>query len=96
MSNPTGYLTQYPPPGLATGPGTSPLQFSGLTGTFDVMPTDVLTLRVEVSYHRSNVGYFAGPNGITSPDGFRPTPTDFVPETRRDQTLLVVAAYVRL
>src|SRR5262249_30305052 len=38
-SNPSRYLSQYPPPGFESGPGVKALQIWGLTGTFDVMPT---------------------------------------------------------
>lgn len=97
MSNPTSYLAQFPPPGFASGAGTKPLQAWGLTGTFDVLPSDTFALRFEGIYRRSNVPYFAGSGGTTSPDGFLPTPeAGYVPDTVKDQALFVVAANFRL
>lgn len=96
FSNPSRYLSQYPPPGFETGPSVKALQIWAVTGTFDVMPNDVFTLRFEGSYHRANTPYYAGPHGTTSPSGFQPTPPDFVPDVRKDQGLLVVAANFRL
>jgi hypothetical protein len=95
-SNPSRYLTQFPPPGFETGPGVKALQIWAVTGTFDVMPTDFFALRFEASYHHANVPFFAGPGGTTSPDGYQPTPPGYVPDIVQDQTLLVVAANFRL
>lgn len=94
--NASRYLTQYPPPGFETGPGTSPLKIWALTGTFDVLPTDFFALRFEASYHRANVPYYAGEGGTTSPSGFQPTPPGFTPDIVRGQTLLVAAVNFRL
>jgi hypothetical protein len=98
FSNPSRYLVQYPPPGFATGPGTKALQVWGLTGTFDVMPTDYFLLRFEGCYRRANDGLFAGPGGTTSPDGYQPAqiPPTFIPSTRKDQFLAVAAVNLRL
>lgn len=96
FSNPSRYLTQYPPPGFATGPGVSAVKVWGITGTFDVMPTDFFALRFEGSYRRANVPYFAGPGGTTSPDGFQPTPAAYAPDVVDDQWLGVVAINFRL
>jgi len=96
FSNPTRYLSQYPPPGFPSGPHVKALQIWGITGTFDVMPTDFFALRFEGSYRRANVPYYAGPGGTTSPSGYQPTPADYVPDTVKDQVLFVVAANFRL
>ena len=96
FSNPTRYLSQYPPPGFKSGPHVKALQIWGLTGTFDVMPTDFFTLRFEGSYRRANVPYYAGPGGTTSPTGYQPTPAGYSPDIVKDQFLFVVAANFRL
>jgi hypothetical protein len=96
FSNPSRYLTQYPPPGFPTGPGTKALQMWGVTGTFDIMPNDFFALRFEGSYRHANTPYFAGPGGTTSPDGFQPTPPGFVPDVVQNQLLGVVAVNIRL
>ena len=96
FSNPTRYLSQYPPPGFPSGPHVKALQIYGITGTFDVMPTDFFALRFEGSYRHANVPYYAGPGGTTSPSGYQPTPVDYVPDVVKDQVLFVVAATFRL
>ena len=96
FSNPSRYLSQYPPPGFETGPGVKALQIWGLTGTFDVMPTDFFALRLEGSYRKANVPYYAGAAGTTSPSGYQPTPVGYVPDIVKDQTLLVASANFRL
>lgn len=96
FSNPSRYLSQYPPPGFETGPQVKALQIWGLTGTFDVMPTDFFALRFEGSYRHANVPYYAGPGGTTSPTGYQPTPAGYAPDVVKDQTLFVVSANFRL
>jgi hypothetical protein len=96
FSNPSRYLTQYPPPGFLTGPGVKALQVWGVTGTFDIMPNDFFALRLEGSYRRANAPYFAGPRGTTSPDGFQPTPAEFVPDVVNDQVVALAAVNIRL
>lgn len=96
FSNPSRYLTQYPPPGFQTGAGVPALQVWGITGTFDVMPNDFFAFRLEGSYRRANAPYFAGPGGTTSPDGFQPTPAGYVPDVVDDQFIGVVAVNIRL
>ncbi len=96
FSNPSRYLSQYPPPGFESGPGVKALQIWGLTGTVDVMPTDFFALRFEGSYRHANVPYYAGPGGTTSPSGYQPTPIGYVPDVVKDQLLFVVAANFRL
>ena len=96
FSHPGRYLSQYPPPGFETGPGVKALQIWAVTGTLDVMPTDFFAVRLEGSYHRANVPYYAGAGGTTSPDGYQPTPTGYVPDVVKDQTLFVAAVNFRL
>jgi hypothetical protein len=96
FSNPTRYLSQYPPPGFEHGPGVKALQIWGVTATFDVMPTDFFAFRVEGSYRHANVPYYAGPGGTTSPDGYQPTPVGYVPDIVKNQTLFVASANFRL
>jgi hypothetical protein len=96
FSNPSRYLTQYPPPGFQTGAGIKALQVWGITGTFDIMPNDFFALRLEGSYRRANAPYFAGPGGTTAPDGFQPTPAGFIPDVVNDQVVGVAAVNIRL
>jgi hypothetical protein len=96
ISNPSSYLAQFPPPGYASGGGTPALRAAGLTATFDILPSDSIALRAEVSHRVSNRAYFAGPDGTTSPDGFQPIDPTFTPDTRTDQTLFVLGLNARL
>jgi hypothetical protein len=96
FSNPSRYLSQYPPPGFETGPQVKALQIWGLTTTLDLMPTDFFAFRLEGSYRHANVPYYAGPGGTTSPDGYQPTPVGYVPDVVKDQALAVASVNFRL
>jgi hypothetical protein len=96
FSNPSRYLSEYPPPGFETGPQVRALQIWGFTTTFDVMPTDFFAFRLEGSYRHANVPYYAGPGGTTSPDGYQPTPAGYVPDVVQDQALAVASVNFRL
>jgi hypothetical protein len=70
LTNPTVYLTQNPPPGLQTGEGAD-LTLAGVTGTFEIMPTDFFSVRLEAVARRGSGPYFAGRDGVTSVDGYQ-------------------------
>lgn len=94
VRHPSGYTAQFPPPGFDAG---DDFFAWGLTGTVDVMPTDFFSIRPEVTYRRSNKGFFAGSGGTTSEDGFQDTADpSFVADTERDQVLLNVGLTFRL
>jgi len=95
FTNPSRYLAQFPPASLATEPGND-LKIWGVTGGVELMPTDFFSVRAEVNWRHASVPYFSGPDGTTSPSGFLPTPVGYVGTARRDQTLLILAANVRL
>jgi hypothetical protein len=95
FTNPGRYLAPFPPPSLKTEPGND-LTIWGVTGNIDVMPTDFFSVRAEVNWRSASVPFFSGPDGVTSPTGFQPTPIGFVPNVRKSQTLLLVAANLRL
>ena len=63
--------------------------------TFDVLPTDLLTFRLEFISRHSNVGYFAGPGGTTSPDGWQGTPGTFVPDLIKHENGLTFSIHWR-
>jgi hypothetical protein len=52
---------------IANGEKLKLFQF---TSTFDVMPNDFVTLRLEYGYRSSSIPYFAGGGGTTSPSGW--------------------------
>ena len=68
-----------------------------LTSTIDIMPNDFYTLRLEYSYRNSNVPYFAGSGGTTSPDGWQQTPAvNWMPDLQKNNHSLRVAVNFRL
>ncbi len=67
------------------------------TATFDVMPSDHVTFRFEYGFRQSNVPYFAGPGGTTSPDGWVGTSTlGWLPDLRKTENRAIVAVNFRL
>jgi len=67
------------------------------TSTFDLMPTEYFTFRVEYGFRKSNVPYFAGHAGTTSPDGWVDTPTgSWRPDLRKTENRFTVALNFRL
>jgi hypothetical protein len=68
------------------------------TATFDVMPNDHVTFRFEYGFRQSNVPYFAGPGGTTSPDGWSttPIPPGWRPDLRKTENRLLFAMDFRL
>lgn len=66
------------------------------TSTLDIMPNDHVTFRLEYGHRHSNVPYFAGKGGTTSPDGWIDTPTNtWRPDLRKAENRLTVAANFR-
>lgn len=67
------------------------------TATFDIMPNDFFTFRVEYGCRHANVPYFAGPGGTTSPDGWIDTPiSSWKPDLVKNENRLTVAVSCRL
>lgn len=79
LKNPGAYLAFSPSPvvandfndALAAG---KVLGIAQATATFDIMPNDYCTFRLEYGYRSSSIPYFAGRGGTTSPDGWVDTP----------------------
>ena len=80
ITNPGGYLAFSPSPvpdndyNDAVNNGKTLMMFQG-TATFDIMPNDHVTFRLEYDHRNASMPYFAGPQGTTSPDGYIATPT---------------------
>jgi len=74
------------------------LNVGQLTSTFDIMPNDFYTLRLEYTYRKSNVPYFAGSGGTTSPDGWQNTPVvgNWMPDLQKNNHSIRVAVNFRL
>ncbi len=56
-----------------------PIEIFQTSATFDVMPNDHVTFRFEYGYRSSNIPYFAGHGGTTSPSGWVNGPTTMIP-----------------
>lgn len=67
------------------------------TSTWDIMPNDHVTLRLEYGFRQSNVPYFPGKGGTTSLDGWTDTPTNnWRPDLQKTENRITVAANFRL
>ena len=103
---PTGDASALPNPANPTQTqGTHP--FTGNIGdkfdswdastTFDFMPNDFITWKFELVHRHANVPYFAGPGGVTSPDGYSttPIPSNWAPDLVKSESRFVLAMIVR-
>lgn len=102
VKNPGAYLAFSPSPvtdngfndALAAGKSLELVQG---TVTFDIMPNDLFTFRLEGRYRSSNMPYFAGRGGTTSPDGWADTPTaTWRPDLVKSEPSLTAAVSIRL
>lgn len=69
------------------------------TSTFDIMPNDFVTFRLEYIYRQANMPYFAGHGGTTSPSGLVNGPTTLIPwkpDLRKEENRITVAVNFRL
>jgi hypothetical protein len=67
------------------------------SATFDIMPNDFMTFRLEARYRKSNKPYFAGHGGTTSPDGWVDTPIqNWRPDLTSDESSVTIALNFRL
>jgi hypothetical protein len=86
MNNPGRYLTLLPPINGATAVTGTPYftenggdraQMHDGTITFDYMPSQFITFRLESGYRFSDVPYWTGNGGITPPGGNNGAPTQY-------------------
>jgi hypothetical protein len=104
VTNPGLYLAYSPTPvadnSFATAIAKVPnqkLELYQATATFDIMPNEFVTLRLEYGYRQANVPYFAGSGGTTSPDGWTDTPTTgWTPDLRKTEHRVTAAVSFRL
>jgi len=88
INNPGRYLVLLPPINGATAfsgtpyfqenPG-NPFKAWDASATFDYMPSQYVTFRMEYDHRHANVPYFAGAGGVTPPGGNTGSPGSFVP-----------------
>ncbi|MGI4867409.1 MAG: outer membrane beta-barrel protein [Janthinobacterium lividum] len=98
VKNPSRYLSFNPSVVGFTDNDASKLTAKEFTATFDMMPSDFVTFRVEYLHRSANVPYFAGPGGTTSPSGYadQPLPATYVPDLRTYEDRLIFAVNFRL
>ncbi len=108
ISNPGRYLVLLPPingatafsgtPYFTQNPGDSFRAWDSSL-TFDYMPDQFTTFRMEVVHRKANVPYFAGSGGVTPPGGNTGAPGSLVPnwapDLRRDESRLLLALLVK-
>jgi hypothetical protein len=109
ITNPGRYLVLLPPINGATASTGSPY-FTQNPGqkfdawdcsiTFDYMPNDWATWRMEGNHRAANTPYFAGPGGITPLGGNTGTPgtlvSGFTPDLRRNENRITLALLVKI
>jgi hypothetical protein len=109
MNNPGRYLVLLPPINGATAFSGTPY-FTQNPGdkfkawdasiTFDYMPDQYTTFRLEGIHRESNVPYFAGPGGVTPVGGNQGLSGSFVegffPDLRKTETRMLLSILVKL
>jgi hypothetical protein len=78
--------------------GTKGSQFTGwdYSTTFDWMPNELITWRLEFVHREVSVPYFAGPGGVTSPDGYIGTSMKgWAPELVTTESRIIAALLCR-
>ena len=104
VTNPGLYLAATPSPvmpnafteAMANDPKQQ-LNIFQSTATFDIMPSDHVTFRFEYGFRQSNVPYFAGPGGTTSPDGWSTTPAlGWQPDLKKTENRIIFSMNFRL
>ena len=101
---PTGVASPVPQP-LNVPAATAPFDMSAGTkfnawdyeAGIQYMPSELLTFDVEVNHRQSDVPYFAGHGGVTSPDGYitTPIPTGWQPDLVKTDNRIIFAALTR-
>jgi hypothetical protein len=88
INNPGRYLVLLPPINGATATSGTPYFTENpgdkykawdVSTTFDWMPSQYITWRIEYNHRAANVPYFSGPGGVTPPGGNTGAPGSFVP-----------------
>lgn len=81
---------------IANGDKLKIFQF---TTTFDIMPSDFVTFRLEYGYRNSSVPYFTGSGGTTSASGWTNGPTGSTPwaaDLKKSENRITLAVNFRL
>jgi hypothetical protein len=99
LTNPSRY-TAYLPTAAGFIPGYSGddgynLKLTEFTATFDIMPNDFFTFRLEYLNRKANIPYFAGSEGTTSPDGWQPLDPNFIPDLKTSENRFIMSLNFR-
>ncbi len=108
INNPGRYLVLLPPingatafsgtPYFTANPGDPFKAWDG-TATFDYMPSQHITFRIEYNHRAANVPYFGGQGGVTPPGGNTGLPgsvvTGFTPDLRKRENRINTAILVK-
>lgn len=85
-------------PYFTANPG-DPFKAWDSSATFDYMPSQFATFRIEYDHRASNVPYFAGDGGVTPVGGNSGSPGSFVPgflpDLRKRESRLNLAVLVK-
>jgi hypothetical protein len=110
INNPGRYLVLLPPINGATAASGTPY-FTENPGdryrawdtsiTFDYMPKQFITWRLEFNHRQASVPYFTGSGGVTPPGGNNGqpgvlVPNNWAPDLRKDEDRVTVAVLVKL
>ncbi len=109
INNPGRYLVLLPPingataisgtPYFTESPG-DPFKAWDVSATFDWMPKQFITWRLEYNHRASNVPYFSGNGGITPPGGDMGALGSFVPgwspDLRKREDRITLALLIKL
>ncbi|HEV2576436.1 MAG TPA: outer membrane beta-barrel protein [Acidobacteriaceae bacterium] len=108
INNPGRYLVLLPPiNGATAASGTQyftenpgdPFKAWDASVTADYMPSQYITWRLEYNHRAANVPYFAGPGGITPPNGNQGAPGSQVegwsPDLRKSENRMTAAILVK-
>lgn len=109
ITNPGRYLVLLPPingataasgtPYFTENPGDPYKAWDGSV-TFDYMPSQFITFRLEGNHREANVPYFAGPGGVTPSGGNSGPPGSlvpgFTPDLRTSENRITFAVLVKL
>ncbi len=104
INNPGRYLVLLPPINGATATSGTPYFTENpgdkykawdVSTTFDYMPSQYITWRLEYNHRAANVPYFSGPGGITPPGGNQGAPgslvSGFTPDLRNSENRMTGA-----
>lgn len=93
-NNPTGTEGAFP---FSANPGD---KFEGWDASlgFEWMMNQSISVKTEYVHRHANIPYFAGPGGVTSPNGYSTTalPPDWRPDLRQTEDRVIVALLFRL